>query len=252
MTTQAWQEELEIAIRAAITAGELLRGGFTKTQTVLADDGHDIKLQADRDAEALILKALRLSSYPVVAEESGEHGDLRAGGPFWVVDPLDGTANFSRGVPQCCVSIALSRPDDPILGVILDFNRNDLFTGIVDAGAWHNGRPMAVSAVTHAAQGILSTGFPADFDFDDAGMRQMAEQLRKFKKVRMIGSAALALAYVACGRFDAYFEINTRFWDIAAGAALVKAAGGDIEITSTGKGTWARHVRGAANRSIWQ
>jgi len=252
MTAHAWHAELELAVRAAVAAGELLRQIFTKTQTVLADTGHDIKLQADRDAEAVILKVLRVSPYPVVAEESGEHGDLRAGGPFWVVDPLDGTANFSRGVPQCCVSIALSRPDDPILGVIHDFNRDELFTGIVGAGAWHNGRPMAVSAVTHPKDGILSTGFPADFDFDDAGTRQMADQLRKFKKVRMIGSAALAMAYVACGRFDAYFEINTRFWDIAAGAALVKAAGGDVEITSTDKGTWARHVRGAANRSIWQ
>ena len=125
-----WQAELDLAVGAAAEAASFLQEESTKDKLVLSEIGRDIKLQADRDAEALILQILAESEYPVLAEESGEQGDLTSDGPFWIVDPLDGTMNYKHGLPLCCVSIALSRGNDPILGVINDFNRWQLFVTV--------------------------------------------------------------------------------------------------------------------------
>lgn len=244
------REELDLAVRAAREAGALLRDAFHRDKAVLSQKGRDIKLQADRDAEAAILKILGSSAHGVLAEESGEHGELDTDLPVWIVDPLDGTMNFSRGIPLCCVSIALSQRDNPLLGVVYDFSADDLFTGIVGEGAWHNGEAMSVSGITESPKAILSTGFPVNFAPDDAGMLAFAERIRRFKKVRMFGTAALSLAYVACGRVDAYSEEDIMFWDIAAGLALVLAAGGHVQMENA-KLKWSRRVHCAANEGIW-
>src|SRR5690606_12122447 len=114
--------------------------------------------------------------------ETGEHGTRDEDQPFWIVDPLDGTMNFSRGNPACCVSIAFGLPESPTLGVVYDFNRDELFSGIVGEGAWLNGTPIAVSSVQHAREGILSTGFPVNFVYSDEGLHAFAQRIQRFKK----------------------------------------------------------------------
>ena len=247
-----WKAELDLAVRAAAAASAYLRDAFAAEKTVLAEIGRDIKLQADRDAEARILDVLMQSGLPVLAEESGESGTHADDTPTWIVDPLDGTMNFKHGIPLCCVSLALSLRGKPVLGVIDDFNRRECFSGIPGGGAWLNGAPMRVSQGTDPARAILTTGFPTRFDIGGPALATFMESARRFKKVRMLGSAALMMAYVACGRVDAYAEDDIMYWDIAAGAALVEAAGGWVSMQATPADKWARQVRCAANAALWQ
>ena len=247
-----WESELALATTAAREAGAHLKDLFGKKQEVLHIDEHDIKLAADVQAEEIILRALDESGLPVLAEESGEHGDIRADGPYWVVDPLDGTGNFSRGIPGCCVSIGLYMDEGPVLGVILDFVLNELFSGVLGEGASLNGAPMTTSSVIRPKEGILATGFPKNFRYTDAAAAAMFAQMKQFMKVRMIGSSALALAYVACGRFDAYAEDRSMFWDFAAGVALVKSAGGYAQVADDDSTKWTSDVRCASTEKLWE
>ncbi len=247
-----WKSELDLAVRAAATASAYLRDAIPREKAVLAEIGRDIKLQADRDAEALILDVLMHSGLPVLAEESGESGAIPDDTPVWIVDPLDGTMNFKHGIPLCCVSLALSVGGRPVLGVIDDFNRGECFSGIPGGGAWLNGVPMRVSAATDPARAILATGFPTKFDVGGPALDLFMSSARRFKKVRMLGSAALMMAYVACGRVDAYAENDIMYWDIAAGAALIEAAGGWVAMSGSPADKWARTVRCAAHPALWQ
>jgi myo-inositol-1(or 4)-monophosphatase len=247
-----WEVELKRAIEAARAAGKVLNALMRRPKTVLSEVGRDIKLQADQDAEAVILDILKQSDYPVLAEESGEHGDAAGSGPVWIVDPLDGTLNFSRGIPLCCTSIALAQGDTAILGVIYDFNRDELFTGVPGHGAWRDGEPMRVSGIREPSRGILNTGFPTASNYSDEAMVEFVANVRRFKKVRLLGSAALMLAYVACGRYEAYAEDGIMWWDVAAGIALVQAAGGHAGIFPASQGGWARNVRVASHEDIWK
>ncbi len=246
-----WQTELDLAVRAAAEAATLLQEESTKDKLVLSEIGRDIKLQADRDAEARILRILAESEYPVLAEESGEQGDLTGDSPYWIVDPLDGTMNYKHGLPLCCVSIALSQGNDPILGVIDDFNRNECLRGVVGEGAWMGEAPIRVSGTRDPGKAILATGFPTKGDFSSASIEEFVEKAQRFKKVRMLGTAALMMAYVACGRVDAYAEDHIMLWDIAAGAALIRAAGGWVEMQDSERVKWGRRVRCASNPEIW-
>lgn len=247
-----WKAELDLAIRAAGAASAYLRDALAAEKKVLAEIGRDIKLQADRDAEAIILDVLMQSGLPVIAEESGESGTHGDDTPTWIVDPLDGTMNFKHGIPLCCVSLALSLGGRPVLGVIDDFNRRECFSGIPGGGAWLNGSPMHVSQTTDPARAILTAGFPTKFDLGGPALHAFMESARRFKKVRMLGSAALMMAYVACGRVDAYAEDDIMYWDIAAGAALIEAAGGWVSIYTSPADKWARQVRCASNAALWQ
>jgi len=247
-----WQKELELAKTAAKTAGNLLRELQRKPAHILNADGRDLKLHADRESEKVIIQGLKAaSSYMILAEESGEHGSLDSDTAMWIVDPLDGTINFSRGMSLSCVSIALWRQNHPVLGVVYDFNRDELFSGIVGEGAWCNDETVVVSNVTNTNKAILTTGFPVNRDFESASIRDFLNSIQEFKKIRLLGSAALSLAYVACGRVDAYTEEDIMLWDVAAGIALVMAAGGWVEIKNSSRKKWARHVRCAANAEIF-
>jgi fructose-1,6-bisphosphatase/inositol monophosphatase family enzyme len=150
----------------------------------------------------------------------------RNGGLIWIVDPLDGSLNFMRGIPICCVSIGLWQKDLPILGVIYDFQRRELFTGLAGERAFLNGKPIRVSKIKKRADAVLCTGFPVKADFTKRNIVDTVEDIMAFKKVRLLGSAALSLAYVACARADFYREEDIRLWDVAAGLAIVNAAGG--------------------------
>ena len=247
-----WKTELETAEAAARAAGAQLLSQMHDQQQVLDDAGRDIKLQADRDAEALILEALQPFGYPVLAEERGELGDVMTGdAPYWIVDPLDGTYNYSRVMPGCCVSIALARGMEPIVGVVYDFNRDECFGGIVGEGAWKNGMPVAVAPSKPVAQSMLTTGFSTQGAVSEETLEQFLASARRFKKVRMLGTAALMMAYVACGRADAYSEDHIFWWDVAGGTALIRAAGGHVHFEPSPQHKWALYVRAANDPKLW-
>ncbi|MEK7108911.1 MAG: inositol monophosphatase family protein, partial [Patescibacteria group bacterium] len=211
---------LAVAEAAARAAGTLLR---PYTATAVSSVGKDIKVDADKSAHALILESLKPTGIPVLSEEDDTH-DFSAS-LQWVVDPLDGSLNFLRGIPACAVSVALVQDGEPLLGVVYDFNRDELFGGVVGAGAMLNGKKISVSAVREKGEAVLMTGFPSYTDYSTEALGKYIEVVQAFKKVRLIGSAALSLAYVAAGRADAYYEKDIKIWDVAAGLALVKAAG---------------------------
>ena len=225
-------QQIEIAKNAAKEAGKvLLHKKDSLNQSIFSSD-KDIKLKADIEAENIIKSILeKESSFPILAEESGkskEHLDKT----FWVVDPLDGTANYARDIPLCCVSIALMHKMNPVLGVIYDFNNNDLYEGYLDGEAKLNEMAIKVSGTTLPSEGILVTGLPNNTDYSDQALLGMVKDFQKWRKVRMIGSAAIASCYVASAKADVYKEFGTYIWDVAAGAAIVNASGGRAEITN--------------------
>lgn len=226
---------LELAVGATRSAGKLLLGHGK--DAVTDDSGRDIKNLADVEAEKIILDKLNNSGIPILSEEKGESGGSPGTGLAalkWIVDPLDGTLNYTYGIPFCCVSVSLWEDDKPVLGVVYDFNRDELFSGIVGKGAWLNDTPIKPSEIFIAENAVLATGFPVNRDFSFGSLEKFIVDIKKFKKKRLLGSAALSLAYVACGRFDAYREDGIMLWDVAAGVALVEAAGGYVKISSYG------------------
>lgn len=225
---------LAIAEAAAAEAGAALRTHRAQWAVVEAEHGREVKIDADKRAEALILASLeRASSYPVISEEAGwVRATQRRERYVWAVDPLDGSVNYLRNYPHCAVSIALLDNGTPVLGVVDCFVLDERFTGIVGEGAWLNGAPMRVSDIADPASGILQTGVPSRATTES--MALFEARLKTWRKVRMIGSAATALAYVAAGRAEAYRESGSMIWDVAAGCALVKAAGGEFHIGAAG------------------
>ena len=222
---------LEIAKSAALDGGNYLLANQGEDLEVLLNEGRDIKLQLDTDTENLIKKTLRSkSSFSILGEETGLSGDL--GEFYWVIDPLDGTSNFLRGIPISCVSIALMRNLNPILGVIYDFNHDDLYFGHQESRAFLNQREICVSNYSLKNESTLVTGIPAKQHYSDEEFKNMIDDFQNWKKIRMIGSAAMASIYVAAGKAETYKENGIFLWDIAAGAAIVNAAGGVASITN--------------------
>lgn len=241
---------LELAEKTARAAGEALREGGSRR--VALNSATDVKLAADADSETLVRERLAASGLPVFGEEFGGDASLydSAGTLYWVVDPLDGTFNFQRGQPLTCVSIGLMRGSAPVLGAIYNFNADEMFSGAVGSGVFLDGKKVVPAWASELSQACLMTGFPALADKSPAALAPFIEEIGKFKKIRMIGSAALAVAYVAVGRADVYSEKNTNLWDVAAGMALVKAAGGFVKIEPTGKRALNFNLRCAA-RAEW-
>lgn len=225
-------KELKIAKKAAITAGNFLKGNANNLRQELSSTDKDIKLQADISAEKIITDIIFTeSNLDVLSEEAGMHSK-NITDAIWVVDPLDGTANYERDIPICCVSIAVISNLKPILGVIYDFNNEDLYEGSVISTAYKNDKEIAVSKVSNPGRGIFLTGLPNDTDYSDYALRKLITNFQNWRKVRMIGSAAIAAAYVASGKAELYMESKTYLWDVAAGAAIVNAAGGEALITN--------------------
>ncbi|MEM7767475.1 MAG: inositol monophosphatase family protein [Pseudomonadota bacterium] len=221
---------LALAVAAARGAGDLLAARGEGFQGVVVEEGRDIKLAADRSAEVSIVAHLRAGAdLPVLGEETGWHGEQ--GDRFWVVDPLDGSANYQRHIPFCAVAIALMAGERPVLGVIHDFNHGETFAGGEGIPATLNGEPIQVSDRADPARSVLVSGLPVKADFSPEALAAMAAEFAAWKKVRMMGSAAMAAAYVAAGRVDRYAESGVRLWDVAAGIALVRAAGGRAELS---------------------
>ena len=223
--------ELNIATKAAKSSGKLLLESKKELNKAISSSTKDIKLKADISSENLIKEIIMLGSdYPILAEESGK-SNAELGEIFWVIDPLDGTANYNREIPICCVSIGLVHNMKPIAGIIYDFNNDDLYVGNnEDKTATHNDKEICVSKVNQKTDGILITGLPHNTDYSDEALKKMLNDMQTWKKVRMIGSAAMASCYIASGKGDLYQENGIYFWDIIAGAAIVEAAGGSAKI----------------------
>ena len=220
---------IDIAKSAALLAGAYIKDQQNKDLEILLNEGRDIKLKVDVDAEKIIKDHLVAeSSFPILAEESGASNELNE--YYWVVDPLDGTSNFLRNIPISCVSIALMKDIEPILGVIFDFNNDDLYFGHHKSKAYLNDSKLSVSSTALKGDATLVTGIPAKKNYSDEEFKNMISDFQSWKKIRMIGSAAMASVYVASGRADVYSENGIFLWDIAAGAAIVKAAGGKVTL----------------------
>ena len=223
--------DLDIAKKAAVESGKLLLENKSHLNNLLESGSKDTKLIADLESESLIKKIIESSSqYPILAEESGKSvKDL--GDTYWVIDPLDGTANYNRGIPICCVSVGLIKNMKPIMGVIYDFNNDDLYTGINSTNrSTINNNLIKVSNHKNKKDGILITGLPHSSDYSDESLKNMTIDMQTWKKVRMIGSAAMAACYVASGKAEMYKENGVYLWDIVAGASIVESAGGYAEI----------------------
>ena len=225
--------EIEIAIKAAKSSGKLLVDSKNELNDEISNNLRDTKLKADIDSENLIKNHISQNSkYPILAEESGKSIEY-LGDTYWVVDPLDGTANYNRDIPICCISIGLVHKMEPLAGVIFDFNNNDIYVGnCLKNISTLNNKEINVSKLKQKKEAILITGLPHGTDYSDEALNKMVIDMQSWKKVRMIGSAAMASCYVASGKADLYKENGIFFWDIVAGAAIVNSAGGLAEISN--------------------
>lgn len=221
---------LEAAIDAARAAGELLRQNFGQPLRVDSSEAHDIKLEIDVRTQDLITKSLldRFPEHALYGEE-GIVGDQTAEHQ-WVVDPLDGTVNYFYNIPHFCTSIALRHRGEVVVGVIYDPMREELWAGQKGDVPTLNGKPFRVSQRAILAEAVVSVGLSKTGATISAGMPLLQDLVHRARKCRLMGSAALDMAYVACGRFDAYIEQGISLWDIAAGLILVETAGGKVDM----------------------
>lgn len=222
---------LEVAEESARAAGGLLRSHFGRPLTVDENHAHDIKLELDKRSQALI-ESLILSRFPdhAIYGEEGITGD-QASEFQWVVDPIDGTVNFFYSVPHFAISIALRQAGKIIVGVIYDPMRDEMWSVVRGGVPTLNRQPIAVSPRTEIGEAIVSVGVAKSIDTIASSLPLFETMLRSVKKCRMMGSASLDIAYVACGRLDAYIEGSISLWDVAAGILLVEAAGGTVALT---------------------
>ena len=214
----------DLAVTSAIQAGEFLNQSKMQKKEIYIEEGRDIKLIIDQDTEKLIRSSLLGTNIPILGEE---YGGYIADGKYWVIDPIDGTANYFRGLDECCVSIALMEGNEALIGVIYNFNNDQMYTAIKDQGAFLNNTKISVSDIASKDKASITTGFPASETIESS--MNFLEDLKGWKKVRMFGSAALSCAYVASGKCDYYAEKGVYLWDIAAGICLVKEAGGCVD-----------------------
>lgn len=225
------KKALGVAIRAAQAAGKLMRQNLRATKKVNAKTSHDIKLDLDVRCQQLIEKLLR-RAFPKISL-LGEEGDSGAINEQyrWVVDPIDGTVNFAYGIPHACVSIALQERTtkgdyETIIGVIHDPFTDETWTAAKGEAARLNGDIICVSPRKELKECIVCVGFAKSSHSLRRALPHFIWMAKRVRKMRMMGAAALGLAYVASGRFDAYIERGVSLWDIAAGALIIERAGG--------------------------
>jgi myo-inositol-1(or 4)-monophosphatase len=218
---------LDIALSAALAGAEVVRSWFGRVQRADFKGKVDPVTVADREAEDAIVETIR-AAHPddsLLAEEAGASGS--AAGRRWIIDPLDGTVNFIHGVPHVGVSVALYDERGPLVAVVVDVFRREIFRARAGGGAYLEDRPIHVSARTELGRSLIVTGFPYDRqDHASVYAATLAAVLARARGVRRVGSAALDFAYVAAGRYDGYWEFSLAPWDLAAGLLLVREAGG--------------------------
>ncbi len=222
---------INIAIDAAREAGKFLFENVGKIKNIERKIGQETNLvtEIDKQSEKLIIKKIQ-QHYPdhaILGEEGGaqdQKSEYR-----WIIDPLDGTTNFTHGLPIFCVTIGVEHKNEIVAGVIYDPNRDELFTAEKGKGAFLNGKKISVTKTDSLINSLLVTGFPYNVNENPQNViEHFINFLPKAQGVRRLGSAAIDLAYVACGRFDGYWEVYLHPWDKAAGILLVKEAGGIV------------------------
>lgn len=220
-----------LAIRLAREAGAIQRDRYeTALEIGTKSCSIDLVTEVDRACEAHIVATLRRErpGDDILAEEGGAHEDSGAAWR-WVIDPLDGTVNYAHGYPCFCVSIGVEHRGVRTVGVVYEPLRDELFEAVRGRGARRNGRPIAVSAESRFGRALVATGFAYDVhDAERDNLAQFARVTKQAGGVRRDGSAALDLCYVACGRFEAYWELKLHPWDVAAGILIVEEAGGRV------------------------
>lgn len=219
-------EFLSTALDAARQAGALIKANFGGVLGVNEMKQYDIKLELDVRSQDLIT-AIILRSFPehAIYGEEGIGGN-QASDHQWIVDPIDGTVNYFYGIPHFCVSIALRIGTEIVLGVIYDPMQDEMFVGRTGHAPTLNDRPISVSGRAQLSEAMITVGFSKNKESIDAGLQRFKELLFQVRKTRMLGSAALGMAYVAAGRLDAYIEEVISLWDVAAGIIIVETAGG--------------------------
>ncbi len=224
------RQSLAIAIKAARRAQSVFQKNAPLFRHVVSKSDREIKVNLDYSLETEILEELRESSdLPILSEES-DH--VREDGLWWIVDPLDGSLNWLRNIPFFSISIGLYRGIEPILGIVLDLVRDELYYGGKGLGAWLNDSPIRVSEINKKREAVLCTGFPSAYEFRPNREQTVESIYSEYLKVRMLGSAAMSLAYVARGTADVYWEEHIKLWDVAGGIALVQAAGGSVSCST--------------------
>ncbi|GAB3305414.1 inositol monophosphatase family protein [Luteimonas notoginsengisoli] len=228
------QPAVNVMVKAARAGGNILLRHMHRLDAlnVVEKERMDYASEVDGLAEEAIVKELRRANpdYAILGEEGGPQKGNRGPSRYtWVIDPLDGTSNYLRGLPHWCVSIALCEGPEPIHAVIFDPLRNELFTASRGSGMQVNERRIRVSERKELAGALIATGFPPrERKRAGAQLKCVGDLLATAEDIRRTGSAALDLAYVACGRTDAYFESGVQPWDIAAGTLMVREAGGRV------------------------
>jgi len=222
-------EFLKVAAATAREAGAILRQEFDRPKKISYKGEVDIVTESDKRSEEIIVARIRehFPGHAIIAEEGG--GADAAGAKYcWHVDPLDGTTNFAHGYPCFAVSIGLSEDGEPVAGVVFNPVSGEFFSAARGEGAYLNGQRIHVSSIQKLATSLVATGFPTHQRKRSANMNYYWEFTLRSHGVRRDGSAALDLCSVACGRFDAYWEFRLNSWDTAAGALLVREAGGVV------------------------
>ncbi len=218
-----------VAIQAALKAGELLEKGFGTNYKITSKPGRqNLVTEYDNAAEKVIMGMIKDSfpSHAILAEESGAHGDNEV---VWIIDPLDGTVNFAHNIPIFSVSIAACVDKKLVTGVVFAPLLNELFIAQAGQGAYLNDARLHVTSTDTFEKAFMATGFPYNVDENPLHcIDTFAHMTKQGIPIRRLGSAALDLAYVAAGRFDAYWEVSLQPWDLAAGKLLVEEAGGRV------------------------
>lgn len=230
-----YEQARETAIRAARLAGELIRSvaGTVRPDDVREKGIHDIVTDTDEEAQRLIIETIKASfpDHRILAEEElipsateSENSEFQ-----WIIDPIDGTTNFTRGIPPYAVSIALAHENHLVLGVVYDVAHDDMYSAVTGSGLSVNGSQARVSETPDLAESLITTGFPyRAFAHVDLYLSILKQFMEGARGVRRPGSASVDLAWVASGRFDGFYETGLKPWDVAAGIVLVREGGGRI------------------------
>lgn len=224
------------AVDLARKSGALLKEKFSQTHEIHYKGEINLVTEADKLSEDLIIETIKRNfpDHGILSEESP--AITGAGKLRWIIDPLDGTTNYSHGYPVFCVSVALENEGTIVLGVIYDPMREDMFVAIRGEGAYLNDKKLKVSSVNNLSRSLLATGFPYDIrDSKENNLDYFNAMAINVQAIRRAGAAALDLAYLAAGRFDGFWELKLKPWDTAAGCLMVEEAGGVISDIAGGK-----------------
>jgi myo-inositol-1(or 4)-monophosphatase len=219
----------EVAVEAAKEAGQYAFSKIDSAHEVSRKKGFtDLVTEVDKKCESIIIDKIKkeFPSHSILAEESGEHTSEAE--YLWVIDPLDGTTNYAHGYPVFCVSIGIMSDEKVRIGVVYDPSRDELFTAEEGKGAFLNDKRIKVSETDSLENSLTATGFAYDIKGKLINLKNFKNMLQKVQAVRRAGSAAIDLCYIACGRFDGFWELGLNPWDTAAGELIVKEAGGKI------------------------